>query len=58
VSPCYSRLWATYPIPLQDRGHPVLASLQVPTDLTRAEASRIIEMIEALVVTVEQEENG
>lgn len=49
------RAWTTYPIPLQESGVPVLANLRVPTDLTRAEAARITEMIEALVVTVEQE---
>lgn len=46
----------TYPIPLQNAGEPIeLAQLQVPTDLTRTEADRIKEMIDALVLTVEQE---
>jgi hypothetical protein len=50
-----AREWCSYPVPLQDSGAPVLATLRVPTDLTRAEAQRIHEMVEALVLTVEQE---
>lgn len=51
-----NRNWCTYPIPLQETGEPVLAELRVPTDLTRVEADHIKEMIDALVLTVEQED--
>ena len=50
-----TRFWCAYPVPLQDAGEPVLATVRVPTDLTRAEADRIKAMLDALVVTVEQE---
>jgi hypothetical protein len=51
-----AREWCSYPIPLQDEGEVVLATLRVPTDLTRAEGQRIRDVIEALVITVEDEQ--